>query len=431
MVIGGYIAEETIKDFKDKKVPVKPEVDRNSKKQTEEDIDGFKDKKVPVKPEVDKNSKKQTEEDIDGFKDKKVPVKPEVDKNSKKQTEEDIDGFKDKKVPVKPEVDQNSKKQTEEQIKNLKHMATKLLGGIAVVFSVAKIKGFAQDCAQAASTVQEMENKFDVVFDSLRGEVDQWAEQFADSIGRNKNAIKAYLADQQNLLVGFGMTREEGAALSKEMTSLALDIASFANQDEDIAVNAMTKAVMGESEAAKTLGAVLNDTTRAETMLAMGLSGNYSSLDQLTKMQVNYQTILRQSPDAVGDCVRSMDSYEAKARQLNSATAELKEFIGGQLLPVFSIFTGWMTQGVKTATTFAKAIFLDKEETNRLLKGFEKIHAVIKRMQPAMERFSQSMGNGINKAAGMIKAIANRMGGIENLFKVLAAVAGAFFIAMN
>ena len=44
------------------------------------------------------------------------------------------------------------------------------------------------------------------------------------------------------------------------MTSLALDIASFANQDEDVAVNAMTKAVMGESEAAKTLGAVLNDT---------------------------------------------------------------------------------------------------------------------------------------------------------------------------
>ena len=124
------------------------------------------------------------------------------------------------------------------------------------------------------------------------------------------------------------MTREAGAKLAEEMTSLALDIASFANQDEDIAVNAMTKAVMGESEAARTLGAVLNDVTRAETMQAMGLSGTYQKLDQLTKMQVNYQTILRQSPDAVGDCIRSMDSYEAAQRRQNAAVAEFKEFIG-------------------------------------------------------------------------------------------------------
>ena len=80
------------------------------------------------------------------------------------------------------------------------------------------------------------------------------------------------------------MTREEGSKLSEQMTSLALDIASFSNQDEDVAVNAMTKAVMGESEAAKTLGAVLNDTTRAETMAALGMSGTYDSLSQLVRM---------------------------------------------------------------------------------------------------------------------------------------------------
>lgn len=329
------------------------------------------------------------------------------------------------------DVDRNSEKQAESSIKGLKSMATKLLGGIAVVFSVAKLKSFASDCVEAASNVQEMENKFDVVFDNMRDEVDQWAEDFADAVGRNKNTIKTYLADQQNLLVGFGMTREAGAKLSEEMTSLALDIASFANQDEDIAVNAMTKAVMGESEAAKTLGAVLNDTTRAETMLAMGLSGNYNSLDQLTKMQVNYNTILRQSPDAIGDCVRSMDSYEARTRQLNSAVAEFKEFVGGQLLPIFAVFLGWFTKGVKVATQFAKAVFLDKEENNRLLRVFDRIHAVIKKLHPAMERFAQSMGNGISKATDMVKGIAERLGGMDQLLKVLAITAGAFFIVMN
>ena len=95
------------------------------------------------------------------------------------------------------EVDRNSEKQAEGSIKGLKNMATKLLGSIAVVFSVSKLAGFAKDCVAAASDVQEMENKFDVVFDNIRDEVDQWAEEFADAVGRNKNTIKAYLADSR------------------------------------------------------------------------------------------------------------------------------------------------------------------------------------------------------------------------------------------
>lgn len=328
------------------------------------------------------------------------------------------------------EVDKSSERQAESSIKGLKSMATKLLGSIAVVFSVSKLTSFAKDCVQAASDVQEMENKFDVVFDNIRDEVDQWAEEFANAVGRNKNTIKTYLADQQNLLVGFGMTREEGAKLSEEMTSLALDLASFSNTDETVAVNAMTKAVMGESEAAKTLGAVLNDTTRAETMAAMGLSGTYNSLDQLTKMQVNYNTILRQSPDAVGDCIRSMDSYEAKSRQLSSAIAEFKEFIGGQLLPIFAVFIGWFTKGVKAATAFAKAILLDKEENNRLLKVFDRIHTTVKKLQPAISRMAQTLSNGMQKASVFIRSVIDRFGGVENVLKIATITAGAFIAVL-
>lgn len=329
------------------------------------------------------------------------------------------------------DIDRASQQQAENSIKGIKNMATKLLGKIAVVFSVAKLTSFAKDCVEAASNVEEMENKFGVVFGNMADSVDKWAEKFADSVGRNKNTIKTYLADQQNLLVGFGMTRKEGTKLSEQMTSLALDIASFSNQDEDVAVNAMTKAVMGESEAAKTLGAVLNDTTRAETMAALGMSGTYDSLSQLEKMQVNYNAILRQSPDAVGDCVRSMGSYESSTRQLKAAQEEFKEFIGGQLLPVMSVFVQWVTKGVKVATKFSKAILLDADGNNRILRSFDRIHAVVKRLQPATERFTSSMTNGITKATDTIKNIINRFGGMENAMKLLAIIAGAFIIAMN
>lgn len=232
-------------------------------------------------------------------------------------------------------VDQASEQKVEGSIKSLKSMASKVLGAVGITLSVAGIKSAIDGCVEVASSIEEMQNKFDVVFGDMRNGVDKWAQEYSDAIGRNKNDIKTYLADQQNLLVGFGMTRQAGAEMAEQMTSLALDLASFGNMDETASVNAMTKAVMGESEAAKTLGAVLNDSTRAQAMATLGLKGTYDKLDQLTKMQVNYQAILQQSPDAIGDCQRSLDSYESTKKRYIAKLKEIKTIVGQFFLPTY------------------------------------------------------------------------------------------------
>ena len=282
-------------------------------------------------------------------------------------------------------VDRNSENQVEDSVKSLKSMAAKALGAIGLTLSISGIASGIKDCVALASEVEEMENKFDVVFGEIRDDVDKWAQDYSDAIGRNKNDIKTYLADQQNLLVGFGMTREAGAELSQQMTTLALDLASFGNIDETVAVDAMTKAIMGESEAAKTLGAVLNDSTREQAMLQMGLSGTYNSLDQLTKMQVNYQAILSQSPDAIGDCERSLGSYESTVRRFNSKLKEVKQLIGQFFMPTFQKVISYGTRGLT------------------------------------------SLRNIIQK----ISDFAAKVGGAERILKVLAAALAATFLVMN
>lgn len=232
-------------------------------------------------------------------------------------------------------VNRASEQKVEGSIKSLKSMASKVLGAVGITLSVAGIKSAIDGCVEVASSIEEMQNKFDVVFGDMRNEVDKWAQEYSDAIGRNKNDIKTYLADQQNLLVGFGMTRQAGAEMAEQMTSLALDLASFGNMDETASVNAMTKAVMGDSEAAKTLGAVLNDSTRAQAMATLGLKGTYDKLDQLTKMQVNYQAILQQSPDAIGDCQRSLDSYESTKKRYIAKLKEIKTIVGQFFLPTY------------------------------------------------------------------------------------------------
>lgn len=245
-------------------------------------------------------------------------------------------------------VDQASEQKVEGSIKSLKSMASKVLGAVGITLSVAGIKSAIDGCVEVASSIEEMQNKFDVVFGDMRNEVDKWAQEYSDAIGRNKNDIKTYLADQQNLLVGFGMTRQAGAEMAEQMTSLALDLASFGNMDETASVNAMTKAVMGESEAAKTLGAVLNDSTRAQAMATLGLKGTYDKLDQLTKMQVNYQAILQQSPDAIGNCQRSLDSYESTKKRYIAKLKEIKTIVGQFFLPTYQKILSIGAKGLTT-----------------------------------------------------------------------------------
>ena len=282
-------------------------------------------------------------------------------------------------------VDQASEQKVEGSIKSLKSMASKVLGAVGITLSVAGIKSAIDGCVEVASSVEEMQNKFDVVFGDMRDEVDKWAQEYSDAIGRNKNDIKTYLADQQNLLVGFGMTRQAGAEMAEQMTSLALDLASFGNMDETTSVNAMTKAVMGESEAAKTLGAVLNDSTRAQAMATLGLKGTYDKLDQLTKMQVNYQAILQQSPDAIGDCQRSLDSYESTNKRYLAKLKEIKTIIGQFFLPTYQ----------KILSTGAKGLTMIRDWLQKLTD------------------------------------LTDKLGGSQRVLSVLAAAFTAMFVAMN
>ena len=314
------------------------------------------------------------------------------------------------------QIDESSESEAEQGINKLKNLAQNALGAIGIGLSIAGISSAIKDCVSLSSEVEEMQNKFDVVFQGMTDEVEAWAQTYSDSIGRNKNDIKTYLADQQNLLVGFGMTRQEGAELSKQMTTLALALASFANLDEASAVDNMTKAVMGESEAAKALGAVTNDVTRAQAMQALGLSGSYDKLDQLTKMQVNYQAILGQSPDAIGDCERSLGSYASTVKSFESKLKELKTLIGQFFMPTFQKVISFGGKGIALLRDTVQKInnFADK------VGGAERILAVLGTTIAA----TLAIVN-FSKIADGLKLISKGLGSIN---VKAAAIAGAVLL---
>ena len=299
----------------------------------------------------------------------------------------------------------------------------KVLGFAGITLSAAGLISYGKAAIDAASELEQMEEKFEAVFLELSDEADEWAGNLADSIGRSKNSIKTYLADQQNLLVGFGMERDAAMELSEEMTSAAINIASFNNIDDDTAVNAMSKALMGQTESAKTLGAVLNDNTIAMAMADLGYQQSFSDLDEATKMQVRFHSIVMQSPDAfreengvIGDAALSMDTYESRLRQFNATMTDIKTNIGKFILP----YAAKILEYVSKAGSYVRKLTEKLGDANKEGTAANKV-------LKSLDKFLQYVTNNIKKCIDVGKKLINFFGGLENVIQIIVVALGTLY----
>lgn len=257
----------------------------------------------------------------------------------------DMDGIK---IKVKADTSQAKSeleklKQTGESISNV---GSSLIKGLTVPITAA---GTA--CLMAASSADEMQSKFDTVFKDLAGEADQWANQYADAIGRSQYEIKEAISNQADLYQGMGFTADEAFNLSKQVTTLGYDLASFNNVNDDQAVDAMTKALMGETESAKMLGVNLTDTIMETSEFTKETGKSWKELSMAEKAQVRYKEAVKQSKNAIGDAERTSDGFANQMKRLKGNFEELAVEIGKVFLPIAnSVVTGFnkMLSGVTT-----------------------------------------------------------------------------------
>ena len=86
------------------------------------------------------------------------------------------------------------------------------------------------------------------------------AKSLADNYGLADSTAKKLLSTTGDLLTGFGFSQSAALDLSEQVNSLAADLASFTNFEggAEGAGMALTKAMLGETESAKSLGIVIN-----------------------------------------------------------------------------------------------------------------------------------------------------------------------------
>lgn len=263
-----------------------------------------------------------------------------------------------------------------QKVKGLEDVAKSAATVVAAMLATAKILRVGKNMLDAASDFAEAGSKFDVVFSNVAEGANAARKELQDFYIMSKTQATDALSSTADLLTGFGFTQEAALELSITTAKLGADLASFANFSggAEGATKALTKALLGETESAKSLGIVIRQDTKEFKKEVEELQKATGATQQQAKAQVILNMAMRQSKNAIGDVSRTSGEYANQQRQLAANVEDLKVSIG--LL-------------IKTAIA-------------PLIKGLVKVTNVIKENRTAAIAAAGIMGGALLVAVGAL-----------------------------
>ena len=215
----------------------------------------------------------------------------------------------------------------------LKGVGAGLISAFAAQAVLNAISQFGKASSRVASAAEEIRSKFNTVFKDAAASTEKWAREYSASIGRSSMENMKFLATLQDTFVPLGFARRQAADMSKEVVKLATDLASFNNLPTETVIRDIQSALVGNTETLRKYGIVAMQTQIDQEALNSGLIKNKVEMTANTKAQAIMNIAMRGSVDAMGDAVRTADSFANVQVAARSATLDLQEAVGNYLNP--------------------------------------------------------------------------------------------------
>ncbi len=227
--------------------------------------------------------------------------------------------------------------------KNMERVGKRL--SIGVTLPIAAI-GAAS--LQAASDAEETESKFNTVFRNIQADAQKSMKILRNEYGLSSRASQQLLADTGDLLTGFGFSQEAALTMSEEVNKLAVDLASFTNFSggAEGASKALTSALLGEREAAKSLGIAITENEVKKQMATNAAKGLTFESERMAKAQATLDIALRQSANAIGDYARTQESFANQSRLMRARLEDIGVELGKVFLPLATKVVAALTKMV-------------------------------------------------------------------------------------
>lgn len=207
---------------------------------------------------------------------------------------------------------------------------------VAAAFSVKVISDFTMSCIELGSELSEIQNVVDTVFGSASSEIDKFAKTAITTIGLSETVAKKYAGTFGAMAKSFGYSTDQAVEMSKELTSLVGNVASFYNLSSDEAYTKIKAVFTGETESLKELGVVMTQTALDQYALANGFGKTTKQMTELEKVELRRSFVLSKLSDAQGDFLRTQDGWANQTRVLKLQWEQFMATMGQGLINVFT-----------------------------------------------------------------------------------------------
>lgn len=241
---------------------------------------------------------------------------------------------------------------TDAQIKDLKKSMDKstdsttgLVGGFSAAKLAAaglatavglKLKTAFFNSIKNASDLTESINAVNVVFGEGADKVLEYGKNAANSVGLARSEYNQLATVTGALLKDTGLSADELAEKTNEITVRAADMASVFNTSVPDALGAVNQALRGETEAIRRYAGDVTDASLQTFLFSQGINKNVRELTEQEKRLYRVDLIMKQTEVTAGDFANTSDSLANQQRILGANIKNNSAAIGRAFLPAIS-----------------------------------------------------------------------------------------------
>ena len=310
------------------------------------------------------------------------------------------------------EVDEKSKSGAETALNKMADFAKKALGAIGIGFSLVKLNEIAEE--------------FKTINDGIRNATSGMGDQMEiqDKILESANRTRSAYGDTAKMVSNlvqenselFG-TVDEALQYNETVTKL-FKAAGKGNEQIAGLMEAINKSFAKGYVDSETMSQLLEQAPEAVQLLndKFGVTS-----DKLEEMASTGAMTVKDLKDVFLDNADAIDArFGETAGTITEAMLNIRQQWG--------LYISQLDKGSGTSKSIAQS----------MIRGFNGVMAVLKKLQPATERLLKAVANGTAKAhefltriGSVLGRLVNRIGGVENAVRLLGIVAAALFLYFN
>ena len=242
--------------------------------------------------------------------------------------------------------------------KGIQSAASSIKSTLSSALSGISLSSIIKESLNLRSSLVEVENVIDHVFGGEgKKAIDDFTSTAVEKLGMSTLAARQFAGKFGAALTTTGQSKEAVVSMSKALTQLTSDIASFYDIEQDVAASKLFSGVIsGQIKPMRELGVDMTVASLEAYTLSEGYDKLYSKMNATEKQAIRFKYAMDKLSFAHGDYLRTINSTANQLRLLKNQIKELGAIIGAIVNAFFNPLVHVLNQVASAAIVAAKAI---------------------------------------------------------------------------